>query len=313
MRRILITGGSGLIGSALINYIKDQEESFKIFSPSSKDYDLREQLEVRQMFRKIKPNIVIHCAALVGGIWANATMGGKFFYENTIMNTLVFEEARLAKVDRLIAMGSGCMYPARPPVPTKEDCLWYGPPEITNEPYAISKRMLATQSHAYNKQYGFSSAIAILGNQYGPGDNFHLEDGHLIPSLVRKFVEAKQNNTDVTLWGTGNITRDFLYSQDTAMVIYQLIDSEFIGEINVGSGIETSLKEVVDIIVKIIKFEGNIAFNSFKPDGEPRKCLDISLLKETIDFKPAVSLEQGIEQTINWFISNKDKFRSDKK
>jgi GDP-L-fucose synthase len=205
------------------------------------------------------------------------------------------------------------MYPARPKLPTEESLIWQGSPEITNEPYAIAKRMLVTQANAYKEQYGFSSAVAILGNQYGPNDNFHLEDGHLIPSLIRKFVEAKQKNTPVVLWGTGNITRDFIYSEDTAVILSKIMESDFCGAVNVGSGMEITLKQVTDIIREAINFENEIIFDSSKPDGEPRKYLDLTLLNSIIQMPELVSLKQGIHKTIDWFIANQNNYRSIKK
>jgi len=311
MKKILITGGSGLIGSALLRVLDNTD--IDILAVSSKDFDLREQNDVRRLFKWFKPDEVYHCAATVGGIYANATMGGKFFYENAIMNVLLYEEARKNDVKRLISMGSGCMYPARPKLPTDESLIWQGIPEITNEPYAIAKRMLVTQTDAYKKQYGFSSAVAILSNQYGPNDNFHLEDGHLVPSLVRKFVEAKQNNMPVTLWGSGNITRDFIYSDDTAIILSKLMESDFCGAVNIGSGIEVSLKQLVDVIKEELDFKNEIIFDSSKPDGEPRKYLDLTLLNNTIKMPELLSLKEGINKTIQWFIENQNNYRSDKK
>ena len=309
---ILITGGSGMLGGALKKNL--QNKGYAVAAVSSKDYDLRDQSAVRNMFIDIQPDTVFHCAALVGGIWANATMKGKFFYENIMMNTIVFEEARLSKVYRFIAMGSGCMYPARPIVPTPEYTLWDGRPEETNAPYAHAKRMLVAQSDAYREQYGFSSAIAVPTNLYGPGDNFHPMDSHLIPALVRKFVEAKQSGSNVTIWGTGNITRDFLHVDDVAEALVGIADNDGIqGPINIGSGIETSLAEITRHLSEITGFTGTIVFDASKPDGEPRKCLDNTKLRDLVGFIPKISLRDGLEQTTRWFIENQNDFRSEER
>jgi GDP-L-fucose synthase len=306
----LITGGQGLLGSAIVQAATDSNIS--VCAIGSHDYDLREQAHVRAMYHNIHPDIVYHCAALVGGIWANANMKGKFFYENTIMNTLVFEEARRAGVKRMVAMGSGCMYPRRSPIPTPESLLWDGPPEKTNEPYAIAKRMLVTQSDAYYEEYGFSSAVAVLSNLYGPRDNFHPDDSHVVPALIRKFVEAKQNGTDVTIWGTGNITRDFLYIDDAAKAILAIGESNLQGPVNVGSGTGTSLWEIISLIAEHTKFSGDIMFDISKPDGEPHKCLSTKIL-DSIGFKPQTSLAEGIKSTVQWYIENQSSIRSQKK
>jgi GDP-L-fucose synthase len=311
-KRILITGGSGMLGSAIAAQLA-RTSRYDIYAVSSKMYDLRQQDDVIRMFNDIKPEIVFHCAATVGGIWANATMKGKFFYENIMMNTMVFEAAKNAGVKRLVAMGSGCMYPRKPPVPTPEDCLWNGPPEKTNEPYAIAKRALVTQSEAYREQYGFSSAVAVLSNLYGPRDNFHPDDSHVVPALIKKFVEAKQQCKDVSIWGTGNITRDFLYITDAAEAVVAVANSDIEGPVNVGSGIETSLLGVIEEIKHATGFSGEITFDSSKPDGEKNKVLDIGKLHERTGFYPHVSLQEGIQETVDWYLVNQNSVRTEKR
>lgn len=313
-KRILITGGNGFVGRNLVTKLKEHGAQ-DIVAPSSKDYDLREQSAVRRLFDEVEPDIVFHLAALVGGIWANMTMKGKFFYENVIMNTMVFEEARRNNVQKLLAMCSGCIYPKMVKQPIKEEYLWDGYPEETNAPYAFAKRMLIVQSQAYREQYGFNSIAVMPGNLYGPYDNFHLEDSHVVPALITKFVDAVNTQKgQVTIWGDGSATRDFFYIEDAVNSMIALMKHyDGYQPLNLSVGEEISIKQLVGVIAELTGFRGNIFWDDTKPSGQPRRCFDISKVKEVIDFRPQFSLRDGLKKTIDWYIANMDSVRREKK
>lgn len=313
-KKTLITGGNGFIGRNLVLKLKEMGVN-DIVAPSSKDCDLREQSAVRQLFDETKPELVFHLAALVGGIWANMTMKGKFFYENIIMSTLVFEESRKHNVEKLLAVGSGCIYPKMVKQPIKEEYLWDGYPEETNAPYAFAKRMLIVQAQAYKEQYDFNSIVVMPGNLYGPYDNFHLEDSHVVPALIVKFVDAVKNNKDqVVVWGDGLATRDFFYVEDAVDGVISLMQQYDEPEpINLSTGEEVSIKTIVELISELTNFKGEIVWDITKPSGQPRRWFDVTKAKEKIAFEPKVTLEQGLRKTIDWYMENTDIVRMEKK
>ncbi len=313
-KKILVTGGNGFIGRNLIEKLKAMGIR-NIIAPGSKEFDLREQTAARELFTKAKPEVVFHCAALVGGVLANMTMKGKFFYENIMMNTMVFEEARKNDVEKLIVMGSGCIYPKFVSVPIKEEYLWDGYPEDTNAPYAFTKRMQYVQSQAYREQYDFNSIVIMPGNAYGPYDNFHPEDSHVTPALIRKFVEAVENNDpEVKVWGDGSAVRDFVYVEDIidgVLALAEKYDSS--DPINLSNGEAVSIKQIASLIKEITGFKGEMIWDTSKPTGQQKRWFDVSKLKGIIDFKPKYSLSDGLRKTIDWYKKNKLDIRIEKK
>ncbi|MCL0087915.1 GDP-L-fucose synthase, partial [Dehalococcoidia bacterium] len=275
----------------------------QIFVPRSKDYDLVEMEGVKRLYKDAKPDIVIHLAARVGGIGANMKNAGRFFYENLMMGIQMMEQGRLFGVDKFVAIGTICAYPKFTPVPFKEDDLWNGYPEETNAPYGLAKKMLLVQAQAYRQQYGFNSIYLLPVNLYGPGDNFDPDYSHVIPALIKKCMDAIQEGRDeIVLWGTGKPTREFLYVEDAAEGIalaterYNKPDP-----VNLGSGFEISVKDLAELIAKLTGFEGTIIWDTSKPDGQPRRCLDVSRAKEEFGFQAEVGFSEGLEKTIEWY------------
>jgi len=254
-----------------------------------------------------RPDIVIHLAARVGGIGANRAHPAEFFYDNLMMSVQLFHECWRAGVEKFVAVGTVCAYPKFTPVPFTEENLWKGYPEETNAPYALAKKMLLVQSQAYRQQYGFNSIFLLPANLYGPGDNFDLESSHVIPALIRKCVEAKERGDDhITVWGTGKPTREFLYAEDAAEGI--LLATERYNEsepANLGSGMEISIKELVYLIARLTGFEGDVIWDTSKPDGQPRRCLDTTKAERLFGFRAKTPLEEGLQRTIQWYMENR--------
>lgn len=304
-KRILVTGGAGFLGSFVVEKLKARG-CRQIFVPRRKDYNLTEIEAVRRLYRAAKPDIVIHLAAVVGGIGANRNNPGKFFYENALMGLHTLEEARQAKVEKLVAIGTICAYPKFTPVPFWEEDLWNGYPEETNAPYGLAKKMLLVQSQAYREQYDFNSIYLLPVNLYGPRDNFDLEASHVIPALIRKCLEAKQRGEDhITVWGDGSPTREFLYVEDAAEGI--LLAAEHYGDsapVNLGSGVEIAIKDLVETIARLTAFEGQVKWDTTRPNGQPRRVLDTAKAEKLFGFKAGVSLEQGLKRTIAWYKEN---------
>jgi len=301
-KKILVTGGAGFLGSFLVEKLKEKgvkEESIRI--PRSRDTDLRYWENCVKAVRDI--DIVIHLAARVGGIGFNRKYPATLFYDNAMMGIQMMEVARQEGVEKFVAIGTVCAYPKFTPVPFKEENLWDGYPEETNAPYGLAKKMLLVQSQAYRQQYGFNSIFLLPVNLYGPRDNFDLESSHVIPALIRKFVEAVENNKkEVEVWGTGKASREFLYVEDAAEGI--LLAAERYNKpepINLGAGFEIKIKDLVELIAELTGFEGEIRWDTSKPDGQPRRCLDTSKAKREFGFEAKIDFREGLGRMIEWY------------
>jgi len=301
-KRVTVTGGAGFLGYHLVERL-EALGCAEVFVPRSSAYDLRQLPAVRAMYDDADPDIVIHLAAVVGGIGANRENPGRFFYDNLIMGAQLMEEARLRGVEKFVAIGTVCAYPKFTPVPFREQDLWDGYPEETNAPYGLAKKMLLVQAQAYREQYGFNGIYLLPVNLYGPRDNFDPESSHVIPALIRKCVEAREEGRDeVVVWGTGRATREFLYVEDAAEGIL-LATERYDGPepVNLGSGMEISIRELAQLIARLTGFEGQIVWDSSKPDGQPRRCLDTSRAREWFGFQAQTPFEEGLRRTIAWY------------
>jgi GDP-L-fucose synthase len=307
-RRIVVTGGSGFLG----RHVVDQLQKFRnvdVFAPRRSCYDLIVNEDIRRLLADTKPDLVIHLAAVVGGIGANQKNPGRFFYENLMMGAQLIEEARKAGVSKFVAVGTVCAYPKFTPVPFREDDLWNGYPEETNAPYGLAKKMMLVQSQSYRRQYGFNSIFLLPANLYGPGDNFDPESSHVIPALIRKCVEARDRaETHVDVWGSGKASREFLYVEDCAEAIVRAAGSYDEGEpVNIGTGNEITIADLVKLITDLTRFEGEIRWQTDKPDGQPRRSLDVSRAYEKFGFKAHTPFELGLKRTIDWYEENRDR------
>jgi GDP-L-fucose synthase len=305
-KKILVTGGAGFLGSFIMDKLKEKGvngENIRI--PRSRDIDLRKWENCVEVVKDI--DIVIHLAAKVGGIGYNQKYPATLFYDNAIMGIQLIEAARQKGVEKFVAIGTVCAYPKFTPVPFKEENLWGGYPEETNAPYGLAKKMLLVQSQAYRQQYGFNSIFLLPVNLYGPGDKFDLESSHVIPALIRKFVEAIENNKkEVEVWGTGKVSREFLYVEDAARGIILATEKyNKLEPINIGAGFEIKIKDLVELIAELTGFEGEIRWDITKPDGQPRRCLDVSRAKEEFGFEAKVDFREGLERTIEWYTNHK--------
>jgi GDP-L-fucose synthase len=271
----------------------------------SKDYDLREPERVRAALVDHRPRFVVHCAAVVGGIGANRTHPARFFYENAVMGVHLIHEAWRAGVEKLVVVGTVCSYPKFTPVPFSEDDLWNGYPEETNAPYGIAKRMLIVQSQAYRDEYGFNSIVVIPTNLYGPDDNFDRTTSHVLPALIRKCIEAKAEGRDeIVVWGTGSATRDFLYVDDAAEAIALALERyDGAGPLNVGSGEEMAIRDVVSVIAEVTGFDGRIRWDASQPDGQPRRCVDASRAVSALGWRPRTQFRTGVESVVRAFVT----------
>jgi GDP-L-fucose synthase len=304
-KKIVVTGGAGFLGKFVLKKLAERQCK-NVFVPGIEKYDLRNIDVIKRLYSQTKPDIVIHLAAVVGGIGANIENPGSFFYENLVMGVHLMEEARLSNVEKFVALGTICAYPKFTPVPFKEDDLWNGYPEETNAPYGLAKKMLLVQSQAYRKQYGFNSIFLLPVNLYGPGDNFDPKSSHVIPALIKKFYEAKVNNSpEVTVWGTGKATREFLYVEDCAEGIVLATEKyDKPDPVNLGAGLETPIKDLVQKIEQIIDWGGKIIWDTTKPDGQPRRSLDTSRAEKEFGFKAKVNFDEGLKKTIDWYIDS---------
>ena len=307
-KRVLVTGGTGFLGSHLVAQLKKLKPK-ELRVPKSRELDLRKQLACRRAVKDI--DVVIHLAANVGGIGYNQEFPGTLFYDNLLMGVYMIEEARKAGVEKFVAVGTVCAYPKFTPVPFEEKNLWNGYPEETNAPYGLAKKMMLVQTQAYRQQYDFNGVFLLPVNMYGPGDNFNPGSSHVIPALIKKFVEAKQQKApEVVVWGTGKATREFIFVEDAARAIalaaehYNLADP-----VNIGSGFEISIKELAQLIAKIVGYEGKIVFDASKPDGQPRRRLDTKKAAKEFGFRARIKFKEGLTKTIHWYtrLSKKSK------
>jgi GDP-L-fucose synthase len=301
-KKVIVTGGAGFLGKFVVDKLKDHN-CRDIFIPVIEEYDLTDPNNVKRMYEQAKADIVIHLAAVVGGIGANRENPGKFFYDNLIMGIQLMEHARLNNIEKFVAIGTICAYPKFTPVPFKEEDLWNGYPEETNAPYGLAKKMLLVQSQAYRQQYGFNSIYLLPVNLYGPGDNFDPRSSHVIPALIKKFYEAKVNKIDeVIVWGTGKATREFFYVEDCAeAIVFATEKYDKRDPVNIGAGFEISIKDLALTIKDIIGFKGKIIWDTSKPDGQPRRCLDTSRAEKEFGFKAKTLFKEGLEKTIEWY------------
>lgn len=303
-RRVVVTGGAGFLGSYVLEGLQARGASL-VFVPLIEDYDLTRLPEIRRMYEDMRPDVVIHLAAIVGGIGANRERPGEFFYQNLIMGVQLLEEARLREVEKFVAIGTVCAYPKHTPVPFKEDDLWEGYPEETNAPYGLAKKMLLVQSQAYRQQYGFNSIFLLPVNLYGPRDNFDPRVSHVIPALIKKCVDAVENGDDrITVWGTGKVSREFIYAGDAAEGI--LLAAEKYDEsepVNIGAGFEITIEALVKKIVKFTGFKGKVVWDKSKPDGQPRRCLDTTRAREKFGFTARMDFDEGLRRTVEWYRS----------
>ncbi len=304
-KRILVTGGAGFLGSHLVQKLKEKG-SKNIFIPTHDKFDLREKQDIIRMYEEAHPDILIHLAARVGGIGANMEYPGEVFYENLIMGIQLMEYARRYGVEKFVGLGTVCAYPKFTKVPFKEEDLWNGYPEETNAPYGLAKKMLLVQAQAYRKQYGFNAIYLLSVNLYGPGDNFHPEYSHVIPGIIRKCFEAIENKEDeIVLWGTGKPTREFLYVEDCAEAICLATEKYNKSEpLNIGSGLEISIKDLAKLIVELTGFKGRVTWDRAKPDGQPRRCLDTSNAQREFGFRAETDFKEGLKKTIDWYREN---------
>lgn len=305
-KKILVTGGAGFLGHAVLaELVLRGAQRENITVPQFEDFDLR-NLDACE--RAVKgQDLVIHLAAKVGGIGFNRDHPGELFYDNAMMGIQMMETARRAGVEKFVAIGTICAYPKFTPVPFKEDDIWNGYPEETNAPYGLAKKMLLVQAQAYRQQYGFNAITLFPVNLYGPGDNFDLAASHVIPALIRKISEAKDANQNILdVWGTGKATREFLYVEDAARGIVKALESYNDPDpVNLGSGMEISIKDLVELICRLADFKGEIRWDTSKPDGQPRRMLDVSRARERFGFEAEVNFEEGLKRTIEWYSKNR--------
>ncbi|HEY6052659.1 MAG TPA: GDP-L-fucose synthase [Gaiellaceae bacterium] len=297
MTRVLVTGGAGFLGSHLVERL--EAECNEVFVPRSAEYDLRREADVERLFADARPEVVFHLAALAGGIGANRAQPGRFWYENLLMGAYVLEQSRLAGVGKLVTLGTICEYPKFAPVPFREDDLWNGYPEETNAPYGIAKKTHLVGGQAYRAQYGMDVIHLLPVNLYGPRDNFDLDTSHVIPALIRKMEESPER---VVLWGDGSPTREFLYVEDCAEGI-ALAAARYDGAepVNLGSGQEISIHDLAELVADVVGFEGEVEWDTSKPNGQPRRQLDVTRARELFGFEARTPLREGIERTVAWF------------
>ena len=309
-RRVLVTGGAGFLGRFVVKRLRSFVD-VEVRIPRKREFNLVELPDIRRLLAENEPDLVIHLAAVVGGIGINKKKPGTFFYENLMMGVQLIDQARLHGVKKFVALGTVCAYPKFTPTPFREDDLWNGYPEETNAPYGIAKKMMLVQSQSYREQYGFNSIFLLPANLYGPGDNFDLESSHVIPALIRKCVEARDEGRPfIDAWGTGNASREFLYVADCAEgVVRAAAAYDESDPVNIGTGTEIKISELLQLIARLTRFDGEIRWQPDKPDGQPRRRLDVSRAFEKFGFQAQVQLEEGLRRTIEWYESNRSSER----
>ncbi len=305
-KRITVTGGKGFLGTHIIRKLKDDRNCQNVSIADMPEYDLRVLENIQRMFEEQKPEIIIHLAAVVGGIGANRENPGKFFYDNAIIGIQLMHEAHLRKIEKFVALGTICCYPKFTPVPFNEEDLWKGYPEETNAPYGLAKKMLLVQSQAYRQQYGFNSIFLMPVNLYGPGDNFDPKSSHVIPALIKKCVDAIKNGDDhIVVWGTGKASREFLYVEDAAEALILAAGKYDKSEpVNIGAGFEIKMKNLVELIASLTGFKSKIIWDNSRPDGQPRRMLNTSKAEKEFGFKAKTHFEEGLKKTIEWYKEN---------
>jgi GDP-L-fucose synthase len=306
-KRVLLTGGSGFLGQNVQRELRERDVA-EIYVPRRRDFDLTRWDDVEKLFAEASPDLVIHLAAKVGGIGANMAVPADLYLSNLLMGTYVIEEARRRETEKTVIVGTICAYPKFAPTPFKEDDLWNGYPEETNAPYGIAKKALLVQAQANRAQYGQNVIYLLPVNLYGPGDKFHPSVSHVIPALIKKFVEAKEAGADhVDVWGTGKATREFLYVDDCAhgiVLASAMYESEL--PVNLGSGREIAVKDLAELIASLVGFDGELRWDPDKPDGQPRRQLDVTRARESFGFEASTSLEGGLRTTIDWYVENRE-------
>jgi len=305
-KKVLVTGAYGFVGQNLMTQLQEMRKDipFTILAPTRQELDLTIDWDVGSYFNQHKPDIVLHLAGRVGGIGINKAKPAEFFYENLMMGALVMHHAWKNSAQKVVALAAGCGYPKYLQPPYKESDFWSALPDENSIGYSMAKKNLIIQSWTYREQYGFNSVVLLPANLYGPYDNFNLETSHVVPALVRKFLEAKERrDNEVVVWGTGVASREFLYSEDTALAIIAMAEKvNETGPFNLGTGTETTIKELVETIARLTEFEGEIVWDTSKPDGQPRRFYDMSKFKEAVGYVPDTTIEEGIKKTIEWYL-----------
>lgn len=312
-KSVMVTGGTGFLGSHLVDELEERADDTDIFVPRSEEYDLREKSAIQRALNESDPDVVLHLAATVGGIGANRDNPGKYFYENAIMGIELMEQARQHDVEKFTILGTICSYPKHTPVPFSEDDLYNGYPEETNAPYGIAKKALLTQSRAYREQYSFNSIYLMPVNLYGPRDDFNLQTSHVIPAIIRKCVEARERGDgSITAWGTGDPTREFLYVKDAADGILTATERyDKSDPVNLGSGTEISIRDLIGTIADLADFDGDVNWDTSKPDGQPRRKLNTSRAREHFDWQATTDFTAGLEATIEWYENSRKSILED--
>ncbi len=307
-KRLLVTGGSGFLGAFIVEKLRARGCE-RLLVPRSAECDLTDPAAVQRLFGEFRPQVVIHAAAVVGGIGANLERPGEFFYQNLMMGLLTMESARQHQIEKFVGIGTICAYPKFTPVPFREEDLWNGYPEETNAPYGLAKKMLLVQAQAYRAQYGFNAIYLLPVNLYGPRDNFSPDSSHVIPALLRKCVEAREAGApEIEVWGTGRATREFLYVEDAAEgVVLAAERYEGAEPVNLGAGSELSIRELAEQLCAVTGFHGKLRWDHSRPDGQPRRCLDVTRAERLFGFRAHTAFEDGLRRTCDWFEANRGK------